>query len=369
MNKIIPNNYDNYGTYYFSNTKANSSDDEEAPLLVPNTQKKIVDVSQIALQKSLSVAGINQKQKFMQSIKERITKDFLMECYTPIYAEPLLEQLTQLCKSEEYEDFLYLESISEGRNRLIIEKIFRKIVENGKGGSNEKLPNVYEICSTEEIFKVSKAFLGWCQSNRDELSKLSSLDLNAKDLSELPPEIFEFLPNLEEFNLSNNALFSLPTEIKNLKNLKILDVSNNHFKKWPEEISALKSLEVLNLAKNQIPTIPESIAKLKNLKNVDLNENKLSVVSEKIGRLKNLEILVVKDNQLAQVPCEIAKLKKLKILDLSYNYVETIPSEFNKMNLDYYNDNFNSVNSFFKKMHLPSLTFGLSQVEFDESNH
>jgi hypothetical protein len=353
MNEIILNNSKTYDNYFFSDKKANSSDDEEAPLLVSETQEKIADFSQNAFQKSetlLSLEENNQKQKFMQSVKKRAKRNFLLNKF--VYEKTLEEQLKHLCKSERYEDFLYLDSVCEGRNLLIIEKIFRKfVVEKGKEGSNKKFisPDIYKIGSPEEIFKASKVFLGWCKSNKEGLSKLSSLDLREENLSELPVGILEFLPNLVKLKLSYNNILSLPTEIKNLKNLKILDITDNHLKELPEEILTLENLEELNLAQNEISTIPEGISKLKCLKDLDICKNKLTFVPKEIGQLENLQRLVLRDNKLTEVPSEIATLKKLKILDLSNNLLETIPFEIMQMKLTYFNDSFNTINNFFKK--------------------
>ncbi len=62
--------------------------------------------------------------------------------------------------------------------------------------------------------------------------KVCMLDLSNQGLTELPPEIFQFI-NLKRLNLDNNNLTALPAEIGSLSSLKRLDVVNNQIEKLP----------------------------------------------------------------------------------------------------------------------------------------
>ncbi|NTU61208.1 MAG: hypothetical protein HGA95_02615, partial [Caldiserica bacterium] len=56
---------------------------------------------------------------------------------------------------------------------------------------------------------------------------------------------------LENFNVADNQLTSLPKEIGNLKSLKGLILGQNQLTALPEEIGNFSSLEVLHLSYNQ----------------------------------------------------------------------------------------------------------------------
>lgn len=66
-------------------------------------------------------------------------------------------------------------------------------------------------------------------------SNATTLDLSSKELTSLPPEIFE-LKNLTKLNIYNNQLTSLPPEISEWKNLTELDIYHSQLTSLPPEI-------------------------------------------------------------------------------------------------------------------------------------
>ncbi|MGH1337056.1 MAG: leucine-rich repeat domain-containing protein [Aureispira sp.] len=77
-------------------------------------------------------------------------------------------------------------------------------------------------------------------------------------------------------------------------------------------------IENLNLANNQIKTLPAGIGKLTNLKVINLSQNKLTKINKAIGKLRELEELHLSYNNLKEIPAELGQLSNLKILMLDY---------------------------------------------------
>lgn len=186
-----------------------------------------------------------------------------------------------------------------------------------------------------------------------EKSKLTSLSLCGKDIKELPAEIGE-LTHLEQLDVSENKLVTLPSTIANLKNLRFLNLEDNHITKIPAEIGKLIQLEEVEVCRNKLSTLPKEFGKLHNLKRLslrgncfqqfpialkqltklselDLSENGLKSVLPEIGNLKRLTQLELAENQLTSLPNAMVNLSRLANIDLSYNQLEEFPAFLSKL--------------------------------------
>lgn len=104
----------------------------------------------------------------------------------------------------------------------------------------------------------------------------SKADYSNKNLSSVPPEIFEAL-QVQYLDLSQNQLTgALPAEVRHLQNLEALDLSDNQFTGVPAEIGQLKKLTFLDLSNNQITGLPYELGNLQNLETLDLRGNDYS---------------------------------------------------------------------------------------------
>ena len=161
-------------------------------------------------------------------------------------------------------------------------------------------------------------------------SNLEVLFLYKNDLCELPSQIAQ-LGDLRELNLHQNKISSLPRSFSRLKGLRRLLLGSNRLRTVPEEIFALGDLVELDLRHNQIADIPERIGNLESLRVLHLGHNELDHIPDSVFALSNLERLILWNNRIQSVPADIAKLAKLKVLHLADSPIRTLPSEIGEL--------------------------------------
>jgi Leucine-rich repeat (LRR) protein len=151
------------------------------------------------------------------------------------------------------------------------------------------------------------------------------------NLTALPPEIGQ-MENLQELSLAENLLTALPPEIGQLHNLQKLDLRWNKLTAIPPEIGQLRNLQELDLSDNQLTALPPEIGQLHNLQELDLGWNKLTALSPEIGQLQNLQKIDLMRNQLKALPPEIAQLQNLKEISLRNNPIQDLSALSNHPN-------------------------------------
>jgi len=98
----------------------------------------------------------------------------------------------------------------------------------------------------------------------------------------------------------------------------------------PPEILSLQ-LEELDVSNNVLTTIPDSIADMSNLQKLTVSGNKLTTVPHSIGKLSKLTLLDIKSNEIAELPIEMGKLLELKKIDCSHNMLTELPWEMGSL--------------------------------------
>ena len=207
---------------------------------------------------------------------------------------------------------------------------------------------------------------------------VTMLSFNQLDLRTVPEVVYRF-PNLEELDLSKNALNELPArltaDIQTLKRLSLLynaipndsvfitpnkhllslNLQGNKLTRIPPSIrhnrrleslwlgnNALTNLDTktlrrlhrltdLNLYSAGLTSLPRSIKRLKHVNVLDLYYNKLRELPRQISKMKRLEQLAVSHNDLSQLPASLAKLRRLQTLYAHHNRISQLPGEFAKL--------------------------------------
>jgi len=99
-----------------------------------------------------------------------------------------------------------------------------------------------------------------------------------------------------------------------------LDVSNNALTTIPDEIGELKNLVRLNLSGNKLTTLPASIGNLVNLESLDIKSNEISNLPDDVGKLVKCKKMDYGHNMLTELPWDLARLESsLNVLELGHN--------------------------------------------------
>lgn len=160
------------------------------------------------------------------------------------------------------------------------------------------------------------------------LPHLKQLNLSSNQLHLISEGAFENLTQLEELNLSRNALSnnlgSNARALRSLGRLKTLDLSMNSLSEEAAELylqnkSALDHLKMTGNVLNRLSN--KMFKQSENLRSISINDNLISVIQQgTFEPLRHLESLNLAQNNLVYI-CDF-KLRQVKYLNLSRNSVE-----------------------------------------------
>ncbi|XP_062407669.1 DISP complex protein LRCH3 isoform X3 [Sardina pilchardus] len=155
-----------------------------------------------------------------------------------------------------------------------------------------------------------------------DLTDTTRADLSRNRLPELPVEVCMFV-SLENLNLYQNCLRSLPDSLVNLQALTYLNISRNQLSTLPAPVCSLP-LKVLIACNNKLVSLPEELGQLRQLTELDVSCNEIQTLPSQVGQLEALRDLNIRRNHLARLPPELAELPLVR-LDFSCNKVTSIP--------------------------------------------
>lgn len=153
-----------------------------------------------------------------------------------------------------------------------------------------------------------------------------TIDFSGKQISSLPKDISKY-PNLEKIVLKNNGFSAIPSymfEISQLVSCNIAhnlltDITHAKFENWVQ-------LEQLNISFNAISAIPSNISFLGGLKKLDCRNNWIKQLPNEFCKLKSLQILHLSHNLLEELPGEFSNLLNLKQIYLENNRLNSFPN-------------------------------------------
>ena len=184
--------------------------------------------------------------------------------------------------------------------------------------NNITLDNKSHLPETLEILDLSENSITDLNPINN-LKNLKKLLLKRNRLGNLASNFAASFPNLQELDLSGNAIQELP-DIFLLPHLRELNLEGNDLTELPKDILNLNLLHTLNLRDNDI----ESLTVFNELPPLS-KDNKNS------GKLTNLRSLDLSGSplsrcRLSEIPDSIGNLKSLEILKLSYTRIKELPS-------------------------------------------
>ncbi|GBP47928.1 Chaoptin [Eumeta japonica] len=161
------------------------------------------------------------------------------------------------------------------------------------------------------------------------------LDISDNQLTEIPANAFELLPNLSHLNMSrNHHITVLPKDIfQHNQALLVIDLSHAGLKTIAvNQFLRNPNLEQIYLANNLIQEISEATFKnLKNLTHLDLSYNNIAnIKTPAFVNIMSIQYLSLKGNQLNAFKGEFFNTgTSLEVLDLSDNQISYLfPSSF-----------------------------------------
>ena len=157
-----------------------------------------------------------------------------------------------------------------------LKKLEKLIIDNGNGcGMNISLPESIGNLSNLKVLTLSGAM---------DLREIGSNEPIPPSVKSLPGTIGK-LQNLEELDLSRNAIKSIPSQIASLQKLKRLTLDYNNIHELPSFVGNLKTLQELSVCSNEGVKLPKSLSNLNGLK-IFMGNNKLKIKDqEKLRRL------------------------------------------------------------------------------------
>ncbi|WP_421877318.1 hypothetical protein [Marinoscillum sp.] len=173
-----------------------------------------------------------------------------------------------------------------------------------------------------KVLKINNSGIDAIDPSFYQLDQLDELQLQENSLTTIPAGISK-MENLTKLSFYKNKLEDLPNDLFEM-NLKVIDLYYNNLEVIPETIGNFKDLEILFLAHNRIYSLPETIGQLTRLEEFYVHHNRLSVLPESVSGLTNLRVARVNDNYLTEFPDQFLGMKSLEDFDVSNNQLTTL---------------------------------------------
>lgn len=157
----------------------------------------------------------------------------------------------------------------------------------------------------------------------NELESLKYLVLSSNSLTEIPN--IDKLTFLENLQISNNQLKSLPLGVGKLRSLEAIHAANNNIESLPEDVDVWFYLSTLSLTNNKIKELPKNIENWIALRTLELGKNELKSIPNQIGTIRKLETIDLSDNKITEIPKGLLMLSSLNSLNLSNNLITVLP--------------------------------------------
>jgi len=190
-------------------------------------------------------------------------------------------------------------------NNMFVEKDDRKVEEilSDPKTSKEHL----KLAKKKFDFQGTVRVL--CKESRLEaLATLRVLNLYDNELTSVQGMGLLAQTPVEDINLGNNNLTSIPLEFGALKGLKTLWLDDNKLTDFPVCLCQLDGLETLRLSGNELHAVPPSVANLQRLRVLALDNNALKEFPAGVLQLPLLQHLWLRQNALRDLPEDLDKL-------------------------------------------------------------
>ena len=145
--------------------------------------------------------------------------------------------------------------------------------------------------------------------------KILHLDLRNNEIQHLENSVLTNLTHLRSLDIRCNKLEVLTDQISALIHLKVLKLDHNLLTSLPLELFKLP-LTQLSIGDNSLFSIPSQISELKSLTVFVLSENQIKIIPKELGELEDLKILYLHSNEFSSLPSTLYKLSNLEEFSL-----------------------------------------------------
>jgi hypothetical protein len=152
------------------------------------------------------------------------------------------------------------------------------------------------------------------------------LELQRMGLSRLPDALGQ-LQNLQEADLSHNALAEVPACICAIPHLRVLYLSGNPLRSLAPAIGQLTGLTLMSVRGCGLEALPEEIGALTGLEVLDLSHNPLAQLPESFSRLTNLHTLSVGSTGINAQLVDSMGLPNLRQVGLDIGRARTVAAQ------------------------------------------
>uniref|UniRef100_A0A7S0UT17 Leucine-rich repeat-containing protein 40 n=1 Tax=Polytomella parva TaxID=51329 RepID=A0A7S0UT17_9CHLO len=125
---------------------------------------------------------------------------------------------------------------------------------------------------------------------------LTYVNLSQNNISSIPQEAFQYLPNVIKIDMSSNRLKEVPDGISACQSLKSLLLKGNEISKIEGGFFQLTTLTQVNFQRNDLKEIEGPWSQLTDLRDLDVSYNKLDHVTPDLGWLP-MERLDLRGNE------------------------------------------------------------------------
>ena len=206
--------------------------------------------------------------------------------------------------------------------------------------------------------------------------KILHLDLRNNEIQHLENSVLTNLTHLRSLDIRCNKLEVLTDQISALIHLKVLKLDHNLLTSLPLELFKLP-LTQLSIGDNSLFSIPSQISELKSLTVFVLSENQIKIIPKELGELEDLKILYLHSNEFSSLPSTLYKLSNLEEFSLEwFRYTspaltkiikghigETLLYGLRDFFLQYYRNNILEISLESFLIHFSDRDFGLNKVD------
>ncbi|XP_060066669.1 uncharacterized protein LOC132546957 [Ylistrum balloti] len=240
------------------------------------------------------------------------------------------------CTAFQTQNIFTTEKIADEVRSDLFKVVKKNLKTSGLGEVGFLDPDIKESCFSEgfacpghsscwkEASKISEITPNWFAG----YSKfITSFQLGANQLTSLPPELFQNMPQLKVLNLHSNYLDALPDTIGHCKSLMELVLGGNNLFDLPPTLDSCKELRSLDISLNCMELLPPIITKLYNLTHLYAHGLMLTSLPDNFGNLSKLNVLNLNENCLTKLPKSFSMLQNLRELYLAG--ISWIPNKIN----------------------------------------